>query len=107
MSETLYDEVPSLDLADFLSGDSDKKNKFVQELGEAYNSIGFVAIRNHGLSEELTKKLYATIEAFFQQPDDIKQKYEAPEIQYQRGYTGKGKEHAKGRSTGDLKSFTT
>jgi isopenicillin N synthase-like dioxygenase len=28
-----------------------------------------------------------------------------PEIGFQRGYTGKGKEHAKGRNTGDLKEF--
>jgi len=105
MSEILYDEVPSLDLADFLSGDPEKKQKFVQDLGDAYNNIGFVAIKNHGLSEELTQKLYSTIEKFFALPDEVKQKYEAPEIQFQRGYTGKGKEHAKGRSTGDLKEF--
>ena len=105
MAEKLYDEVPSLDLADFLSGDPERKNNFVQDLGNAYNSIGFVAIKNHGLSDELTKNLYSTIEKFFSQTDNIKQKYEAPEIQFQRGYTGKGKEHAKGRSTGDLKEF--
>ncbi len=105
MSEILYDEIPSLDLADFLSGNPERKSKFVQSLGDAYNSIGFVAIKNHGLSDDLTKKLYSTIEAFFSLPDDVKRKYEAPQIQYQRGYTGKGKEHAKGRSTGDLKEF--
>jgi isopenicillin N synthase-like dioxygenase len=38
-------------------------------------------------------------------PDDIKTNYEHPEIGFQRGYTGKGKEHAKGRNTGDLKEF--
>ena len=59
MKDILYNEIPSLDLADFTSGSSDKKQAFVQKLGEAYNNIGFVAIKNHGLDKELQDKLYA------------------------------------------------
>ncbi len=105
MSEKLYDQIPSLDLADFTSGDEEKRNQFVQELGEAYNNIGFAAIKNHGLTDALTNELYSSVKQFFDLPDDIKQKYEIPELAGQRGYIGKGKEHAKGRSTGDLKEF--
>lgn len=105
MSEILYDAVPSLDLADFDSGDAERRNKFVRDLGEAYNNIGFVAIKNHYLPEELSKKLYAAIQKFFSLPDQVKQKYEIPGLAGQRGYIGKGKEHAKGRKTGDLKEF--
>ena len=105
MSDVLYNEIPSLDLADFYGGDPAKKSKFVAALGEAYNNIGFVAIRNHYLTDELSAKLYATIKKFFAQPDNVKQKYEIPGLAGQRGYIGKGKEHAKGRNTGDLKEF--
>ena len=105
MSEILYDEVPSLDLADFTSGDDAKKKKFVADLGAAYNNIGFVAIKNHYLTDDLSAKLYAVIKKFFALPDDVKQKYEIPGLAGQRGYIGKGKEHAKGRNTGDLKEF--
>ena len=105
MSEILYDQVPSLDLADFVSGDSTKKKKFVADLGAAYNNIGFVAIRNHYLNDALSNKLYEMIKAFFALPDSVKQKYEIPGLAGQRGYIGKGKEHAKGRNTGDLKEF--
>ncbi len=105
MAEILYDQVPSLDLADFTGGDSEKKKKFVAALGEAYNNIGFVAIRNHYLSDDLSAKLYAVIKKFFAQSDPVKQKYEIPGLAGQRGYIGKGKEHAKGRNTGDLKEF--
>ena len=35
MSEELIEKIPSLDLADFTSGDPQKKEKFVQELGDA------------------------------------------------------------------------
>ncbi len=105
MSEKLYDEVPSLDLSDFTQGTPEQKQNFVQQLGEAYQNIGFVAIRNHGLSDALTTKLYDTIERFFALPEAVKQQYENPELAGQRGYIGKGKEHAKGRTTGDLKEF--
>lgn len=101
----LPDQIPSLDLADFKSGDPEKKAKFVQELGHAYNQIGFAAIKNHGLSDELTDKLYSSVKKFFALPEEIKKKYEIAGLSGQRGYTGKGKEHAKGRSTGDLKEF--
>ncbi|AWW30650.1 isopenicillin N synthase family oxygenase [Echinicola strongylocentroti] len=105
MSEILYNEIPSLDLSDFTDGDPNKKAQFVKKLGEAYQNIGFVAIKNHGLTQELQDQLYASIKAFFGLDDAIKSNYERPEIGYQRGYTGKGKEHAKGRNTGDLKEF--
>ncbi|EIM77864.1 2OG-Fe(II) oxygenase [Nitritalea halalkaliphila LW7] len=105
MAEILYDEIPSLDLADFTSGDAAKKAAFVAALGQAYNNIGFVAIKNHGLNQELQDKLYSSIKKFFALEDEVKSQYEHPEIGYQRGYTGKGKEHAKGRNTGDLKEF--
>lgn len=105
MADILYDEVPSLNLADFTSDDAVRKNKFIQDLGEAYNNIGFVAIRNHYLTDDLSQKLYATIRTFFALSDSVKQKYEIPDLAGQRGYIGKGKEHAKGRNTGDLKEF--
>jgi isopenicillin N synthase-like dioxygenase len=105
MSETLYDQIPSLDLADFTGGDPIKKQKFVNDLGAAYQTIGFVAIRNHYLSDDLSGRLYEVIKKFFALPDQKKQKQEARGLAGQRGYVGKGKEHAKGRNTGDLKEF--
>ncbi len=105
MSTKLYDEIPSLDLADFTQGTTDEQSRFVKDLGEAYNTIGFVAIKNHYLTDELSEKLYDVIRRFFSLPDDIKGKYEIEGLAGQRGYIGKGKEHAKGRTTGDLKEF--
>jgi len=105
MAEILYDSIPSLDLNDFTKGNPTQRAKFVKDLGQAYENIGFVAIKNHGLSDDLTKKLYDSIQAFFQLPEEVKAKYEKPELFGQRGYISKGKEKAKGRNTGDLKEF--
>lgn len=105
MAEILFETIPSLDLADFTSNDPNRKSNFVKKLGEAYNTIGFVAIRNHYLTNELSDRLYTSIKKFYALPDATKQKYEIPDLAGQRGYIGKFKEHAKGRNTGDLKEF--
>ncbi len=102
---TLYNEIPSLDLGKFRNGSEEEKDQFVQALGNAYQNIGFVAVRNHYLTDELTGKLYRVIKEFFALPEDVKAKYEIEGLAGQRGYIGKGKEHAKGRTTGDLKEF--
>ncbi|MEM7297784.1 MAG: 2-oxoglutarate and iron-dependent oxygenase domain-containing protein [Bacteroidota bacterium] len=105
MEEILYDKVPSLDLADFTEGTAEQKAEFVRALGAAYTNIGFVSIKNHGLSDKLTENLYHSVESFFKLSDDVKIKYEKPELAGQRGYISKGREKAKGRNTGDLKEF--
>lgn len=97
--------IPSVDLSDFLSGDRDKKSRFVQQLGQAYQDIGFVAVRGHFLNEALTSKLYEQVQLLFALSEEQKQKYEIAGLAGQRGYTSFGKEHAKGRSVGDLKEF--
>jgi len=105
MNSTLLDEIPSLNLKDFTVGSAYQKQEFVNDLGSAYSNIGFVAIKNHELTDEQQKKLYTAIQNFFALPESVKQKYENKKIQGQRGYVGKMKEHAKGYSTPDLKEF--
>lgn len=105
MSELKYDEVPTVDLENFTSNDPALKHHFVQTLGNAFNHLGFVIVINHGLSDAMTQRLYRAVKDFFALSDDQKLAYEVPGIGGQRGYTAKGKEHAKGRKVGDLKEF--
>ena len=97
--------IPSVDLADFLSGDPDRKQKFVNEIGTAYSEIGFASVKNHFLSETLMTSLYKEVKDFFALPEEVKQKYEIEGLGGQRGYISFGKEHAKGKKEGDLKEF--
>ncbi len=97
--------IPSVDLAEFLSGDPKRKAAFVQELGKAYEEVGFVAVKNHGVPDELIADLYKYVQEFFSLPSDQKKNYEIPELAGQRGYTSFGKEHAKGSDAPDLKEF--
>lgn len=97
--------IPSVDLADFLSDDPKRKQKFVNEIGTAYEEIGFVSLKNHFLDDELVEKLYKEVKSFFALPEETKRRYEREDIGGQRGYVSFGKEHAKGKKEGDLKEF--
>jgi isopenicillin N synthase-like dioxygenase len=97
--------IPHLDLNDYVKGDSNRRKQFSNEIGKAFNETGFVTITNHGLNKGLIDKLYSDVKALFALPDAIKSKYEVPGLAGQRGYTGKGKETAKGFTAPDLKEF--
>jgi len=97
--------IPSVDLADFLSDDPKKKQKFVDEIGSAYEEIGFVSLKNHFLDDKLTEELYKEVKNFFDLPIEVKRKYEIEGLGGQRGYVSFGKETAKGKSVADLKEF--
>lgn len=97
--------IPVVDLSDFLSGDESRKQNFVQALGKAYEDVGFVAVKNHGIPDDLIADLYNYVQQFFALPGETKLKYEKPELAGQRGYTSFGREHAKGFDAPDLKEF--
>ncbi|MCS6981700.1 MAG: isopenicillin N synthase family oxygenase [Flavobacteriales bacterium] len=101
----MTNNIPSLDLHDFTHGTAEQKRRFVEELGRAYEEVGFVAIRNHGLSDALRDELYAEVIKFFALPLEVKKKYEKPELHGQRGYVSFGREHAKDHPAPDLKEF--
>ncbi|MDO6492549.1 MULTISPECIES: isopenicillin N synthase family dioxygenase [unclassified Cellulophaga] len=97
--------IPSVNLQEFLSDDKTQKEKFINEIGSAFENIGFVALSGHFLSDKLVADLYEEIKVFFNQPQELKDSYEIEGIGGQRGYTSFGKEHAKGKKEGDLKEF--
>lgn len=97
--------IPVVDLHEFTGNDTEKKMAFVNQLGKAYEDVGFVAVKNHDISDELIADLYKYVQAFFQLPIEVKEKQEIPGLAGQRGYTSFGKEHAKGYDAPDLKEF--
>ena len=99
------DKIPSVDLRDFLSDNPERKQKFVNEIGKAYEEIGFVALKGHFLDDQLVEQLYGEVKTFFELPIETKKQYEIEGIGGQRGYVGFGKETAKGFKRGDLKEF--
>ena len=100
-----FKNIPSVDLADFTEGNKETKAAFVKKLGKAYEEIGFVAVKNHGLSDALCAELYAQVKGFFTLSKEEKEAYEIEGLAGQRGYVSFGKEHAKNKNEGDLKEF--
>ncbi|HEX2606692.1 MAG TPA: 2-oxoglutarate and iron-dependent oxygenase domain-containing protein [Flavisolibacter sp.] len=97
--------IPVVDLSDFLSGDESRKQQFVKQLGKAYEEVGFVAVKNHGIPDDLIADLYKYVQQFFKLPGEEKAQYERKDLAGQRGYTSFGREHAKGFDAPDLKEF--
>lgn len=97
--------IPTVDLSTFVNGDEASRAAFIKKLGEAFSSVGFVGIINHGVPQELIDDFYTASKAFFALPVDLKRKYEVKDLAGQRGYTSFGKEHAKHTDVADLKEF--
>ena len=98
-------KIPSVNLLDFISNDPILKQKFVDEIGKAYETIGFVALKGHFLDDTLVDRLYSEIKKFFDLRTAEQIRYGGPGIGGKRGYVYFGKEIAKGRKEGDLKEF--
>lgn len=97
--------IPIVDLALFIRGDIKQQTSFVKQLGLAFEEVGFVAVKNHGISQDLIADLYKFVQQFFSLPIAQKRSYEDSVLAGQRGYTSFGKEHAKGSNEPDLKEF--
>jgi isopenicillin N synthase-like dioxygenase len=97
--------IPVVDLNHFIKGTNTEKVQFAATLGQAFEEVGFVSVKNHGIPEELINNLYSTVRSFFSLPESDKRSYEITGLAGQRGYTSFGKEHAKGSDAPDLKEF--
>jgi len=95
--------IPVVDLEQFRHSDS--KAVFVQALGKAYEEVGFVAVKGHGIDHALVERFYHQVKAFFGMTRAVKNGYEIESLAGQRGYTSFGREHAKGSKAPDLKEF--
>ncbi|HEY4177463.1 MAG TPA: 2-oxoglutarate and iron-dependent oxygenase domain-containing protein [Kofleriaceae bacterium] len=96
--------IPVVDLRDWDAG-GEARASFIKTVGGALMDTGFFAVKNHGVPDELTQKAYKVSQAFFHQPDELKQRYHDAKKKGQRGFTGFGKEHAKDSNAPDLKEF--
>ncbi len=97
--------IPVVDLAKFVNGSQVEREEFVQKLGNAFHTVGFVGVVNHGVPQDVVDGYYHASKEFFSLPKSLKSKYEVPGLAGQRGYTSFGKEHAKQSKVADLKEF--
>ena len=97
--------IPVLSLRDFVSGEPQRQQSFVEQLGQALESVGFFALTDHGIEAPLIHSAYAATAAVFLLPEPVKAGYEDLALKGQRGFTAFGREHAKDSPAADLKEF--
>jgi len=83
--------------------DPERREKFVQELHEAFSEVGFIAVINTGVDQSVLDNAYSSMEEFFHQPFEEKMIACDPETAGERGYTPG--ESAKGQTEKDFKEF--
>ena len=78
--------VPSVDLRPFISGDGDGKRAVAGAIACACEEIGFFKIRGHGVPQSLVEQAFATADAFFANPQEVKDRFRPPTSASARGY---------------------
>ncbi|AJE46860.1 isopenicillin N synthase family dioxygenase [Celeribacter indicus] len=79
-------DLPIVDIAPFLDGDPQARAQVARAFGAAFETTGFAIVTGHGVPEDLARRLYDTMTAFFDQPMERKTVFTPPEKAKGRGY---------------------
>lgn len=95
--------IPVLDLQDYFQPES--REAFIETVREASHKLGFFALKNTGVNQEVIDRLYLALEEFYALDRELKMEVDALNNGGQRGYSPCGREAAKGSKFGDFKEF--
>jgi isopenicillin N synthase-like dioxygenase len=79
---------PVFDLGRFESADEGKRVELGRQVDDICRSTGFLAIANHGVSQDRIDNIWAKTTEFFDLPPETKQAAKAPYEGYPYGYLG-------------------
>lgn len=102
MSKTLA-QIPVIDFELFTNSDAAAQQAVVQQIYQACHEIGFIYLKNSGISQTLIDELFIQIKQFFALPFEIKQKLAWSDEFSNRGYVGVERERLNPTKPGDLK----
>lgn len=83
---------PVFDLSAFERADADGKRQMGREVDLICRASGFLAVRNHGIPDDVISNVWAAARDFFDLAPDAKDKVRAPYPGYPYGYLGPGAE---------------
>jgi isopenicillin N synthase-like dioxygenase len=98
-------KVPELSLLDYVQGNADQKQSFIDSLFSGLKDYGFIILTEHLVNQDIVNKAYEMFMEFYKLPVQDKLKYGKEEYKRQRGYIPFGLEKAVGEKTPDLKEF--
>jgi len=99
--------IPIVDMKDLGLGNSGKPSnenlkQVSKELDAAFSSVGFVYLKNHGLSQNVVDGVLKASSDFFQLPDSVKNAFRRS-VHHIDGYTGKDQEILESKSTHEIR----
>jgi isopenicillin N synthase-like dioxygenase len=96
-------EIPVIDFAPFLQGDDRDRKAVAEQIYQACHKIGFMYLKNPGISPELIEQIFEQSQRFFNLPWEHKNNIAWSNELSNRGYVGLGREHLDPDKPGDLK----
>ena len=92
MTTNQSDLVRTVEISDWFGGDADQRSAIVEAVDAECCRIGFLRIRGHFISAELTNRMMAVTSAFFDLSEDEKRTYLVDDKAKNRGYASYGSE---------------
>lgn len=102
MSTTLV-EIPVIDFAPFLTSDAGSRQAVAHQIAQACKEIGFMYLKNLGISSSLIEQLFSESKQFFALPFAIKNQLSWSDEFSNRGYVSLERECLDPNKPGDLK----
>lgn len=102
MTRTLV-QIPVIDFQPFLTGDAAAQHAVAQQIYQACHEIGFLYLKNFGISPQLLAELFVQTKEFFNLPHEVKQQVAWNNELSNRGYVGIERERLDPAKPGDLK----
>ena len=96
-------DIPLIDFAPFLTNDAQGQQRVAQQIFQACHTVGFLYLKNHGISQQAIAQTFAAMHTFFDLPLSEKQQVAWSSENSNRGYVGIERERLDESKPGDLK----
>ncbi|KAF3046336.1 hypothetical protein E8E12_002524 [Didymella heteroderae] len=90
MSETANIAVVSFDK--FIHGNDDDRRAVAKQLYDAFSTVGWVYLKDHGIPQERVDEMFNLAKTFFDQPLQEKLRWRLQDAELNQGYTADGDE---------------
>ena len=91
-----FDEIPILDLS--LAESSQRRQDLIQELRHALTDVGFLYVKNHGVSDDIVSSIVKSLPKLFSLSQEAKDEIALSNSPHFLGYSGDGAETTAGKA---------
>ncbi|ETI29417.1 hypothetical protein G647_01870 [Cladophialophora carrionii CBS 160.54] len=91
-SESSSQTIPVVSFDKFLTGDRTAQKAVAREVYDAFSSVGFVYLREHGIAQKKVDEIFGLAQTFFSLPLEAKLRYKLSDAHVNQGYTADGAE---------------